>query len=234
MFIGSRKSDSAPSRGLGSSVAKYRRLLVACLAGLTALLTLTALAPEPIETQPTLVVARALPSGHTLAADDLTVAQWPSGFSVAAYTSPDEVIGKLTMGPIEAGEPVTKSRLVDVNLLASAGSLEADSVAAPVRLADAEQTALVRPGDRVDIIAARAIERDEQSAEVIAADAIVLTVPAREQGGVGGSLLAGGGAGGLDSKDMIVVAVSAVAATDIAAASTRSQLSIVLKPHHSP
>ncbi|MFC9296058.1 hypothetical protein ACFTWH_12850 [Streptomyces sp. NPDC057011] len=59
-------------------------------------------------------------------------------------------------------------------------------VSAPVRIADAATVRLLRPGDRVDVVAA---ERDGPP-EVVAAGARVAEVPAPEQGvGDGGALV---------------------------------------------
>ncbi|MFJ3975229.1 hypothetical protein [Streptomyces sp. NPDC090021] len=59
-------------------------------------------------------------------------------------------------------------------------------VSAPVRIADAETVRLLRPGDRVDVVAA---ER-AQPPRVLAAGARVAEVPAPEKGvGDGGALV---------------------------------------------
>jgi Flp pilus assembly protein CpaB len=61
------------------------------------------------------------------------------------------VVGQIVAGPMRRGEPVTDARLLGRGL--TAGLSPPESVAVPVRLADAQTAALVRPGDRVDLLA---------------------------------------------------------------------------------
>jgi len=141
---------------------------------------------------------------------------------------------------LASGELVSESRLVGPGLLEIANiasTTESGSiVAAPVRLADPGQASLVRPGDLVDVLAARAIDGGGQLATLVAADAIVITVPGDEQASDGSGLMsAGDGAGSsFDGGQLIVLAVDESTATDLAAAATRSQLSVVLKGRSRP
>ncbi len=215
----------------------HRPLLAAVLAGAAAVLTISAVRPAPPPTTQILVTSRSLPAGHTISDGDTTTADWPTAIGEPLNTAdPSQVTGRITAGPLAAGEPVTTNRLVGPGLLQQTDSVAADGrsgiyVAAPVRLADAGQTALIRPGDVVDVLAARATDGGGQSAEQVAVDARVITVASRSEGDTG--LLPHGGGQDSDSSEpgsMIVLSVSEQTATDLAAAATRSRLSIVLKP----
>ena len=85
------------------------------------------------------------------------------------------------------GNMITDLRLVGAPL---AGQYGPDVVAAPVRLADADAVSLLRPGDRVDVIAAGSGSPEPDGdtpasgggvgvvATVLAADVPVVTIPA--------------------------------------------------------
>lgn len=112
-------------------------------------------------------------------------------------------------------------------------------VAATVRLADPGEVALLKPGDLVDILAARAGGIAEEtgagqaagSARVIAEKVRVVVVPDTASGG-DASLFGGpsrSSDGGLDSGSMIVLGVDRPTATALAAAATRSRLSAIVR-----
>ncbi|WP_240108266.1 RcpC/CpaB family pilus assembly protein [Streptomyces sp. MUM 203J] len=94
-------------------------------------------------------------------------------------------------------------------------------VSAPVRIADAETVRLLKPGDRVDVIAAPPPAGPSPdggpSARVVATGARVARVPRAEPGG--GSV--GGGA-------LVVLTVPRATAAELAAASTTSRLAVTL------
>ena len=87
------------------------------------------------------------------------------------------LVGRVLAGAVRAGEPLTDARLVGPGLTAL---LPPDLVAAPVRLADLAVAALVRTGDRVDVLAALP---DAARAEVVAGGALVLAAPRARVGG---------------------------------------------------
>lgn len=233
MFIGNKSSQAGSQSNMPAFKRvfdRHRRLCAALIAGLAAFLTLTALSPKPTATVDVVVASHQIESGQRLAESDVKTVAWPAEFAQPAGGAVNDVVGKLSIGPIDESEPITRSRLVDSNVLDSLPN-SSGLVAAPIHLSDAEQTSLIRPGDRVDVIAAHSSDRDTQTAVVIAPDAIVLTIPAREKASAGGGLLDSGGAGSIDSKSLIIVAVPGQTATDLAAAGTHDQLSIVLKPN---
>lgn len=191
-------------------------------------MALSLLRPVEPATTAVLVAERQLPAGHRLTAADVRIAQWPSNIGQpSVLTDPDVVVGRMTAGPIGSGELVTDSRVLGPGYL----DMAAGAVAAPVRLADSGEANLVRTGDVVDVIAARAIDGGGQSAEPVAVNARVIAVATDDE--ASGSLLgagSGGGALGEGSGNLVVLAVSEDTATDLAAAATRSRLSLVMRP----
>ncbi|WP_406000307.1 hypothetical protein [Streptomyces sp. NBC_00829] len=92
----------------------------------------------------------------------------------------------------------------------------AEMVSAPVRIADAATVRLLRPGDRVDVIAAGGAPSGEASdARVVAAGARVTAVPeTRGQAGDGGAL--------------VVVSVPRATAAVLAGAGATSRLAVTV------
>ncbi|MDX3076116.1 hypothetical protein [Streptomyces sp. MI02-7b] len=92
-----------------------------------------------------------------------------------------------------------------------------DTVRAPVRIADAQAVRLVRPGDRVDVMAA---------ARIVTRAAPVVAVP-RESDGFSAGLgadTAGGGSGAL-----IVLSVPRATAAALSGAAAQTPLSLALR-----
>jgi hypothetical protein len=94
-------------------------------------------------------------------------------------------------------------------------SIDHGLVASPVRLADADVATLLHPGSLVDVLAA-----DGKGNAFVVADAVeVITIPTNENSSLGPT-----GFGGA----LVVLAVSATEATELAATSAVGPLSIVL------
>jgi pilus assembly protein CpaB len=128
-----------------------RRLLAAGLAAGAVALGLGVVAPAPPPTTPVVVAAGDLPGGGVLEAADLAVRRFPPGAVPAgAARTTARWVGRALAAPVRAGEPLTDARVVGPGMLAGYGSA---TVAAPVRIADADSVGLVRVGDRVDVIA---------------------------------------------------------------------------------
>ena len=128
-----------------------------------------------------LVTTRDLSPGTELTADDIrletrTAATIPDG----SRTDVDSVVGATLAGPARRGEVVTDVRLLGPRLAESAAGPNARIVALP--LADAALVDLVRPGDIVDIVAAPASADPGTEARLIATDAVVVLVSAKENG----------------------------------------------------
>jgi Flp pilus assembly protein CpaB len=216
------------------------------LAGLSVLLALSALRPAPGRpgavgpTVSVLVAGHDLAAGVTLRESDVRVGSYPAGLVPDGALRPtDAVAGRRLVLPARSGEALTDVRFVSNGLLDQLSG--PGSVAAPVRIADAGEVALVRPGDRVDVLASAASGtsgtsaisptsgasassaaggqfRDvAQTAVPVASGAVVLSVPTSTA-----SSAADGG--------LVVLAVPAETARALAGAASSDRLSLVLRP----
>ena len=105
-----------------------------------------------------------------------------------------------------AGEPVTDVRLVGAGL----ATAHPDLTVMPVRLPDAGVVELLRPGDRLDLMAA---DPGNGRATALAHDVLVLAVPAATDAGD-----AGGGSAAPPGR-LVVLGISPSAADDVGLAS---------------
>ncbi|MGH8824135.1 MAG: Flp pilus assembly protein CpaB [Jiangellaceae bacterium] len=200
-------------RRLGRTVGWHRRLLAAGLAAGAVALALQAAEPRPVPTLPVLTAALDLPGGATLGPADVRVVDVPSAaVGAGVLGSPDAAVGRVLAGPVRSGEPLTDVRLVGPSLLAGWGD---DLVATPVRVADPGVVGLIRPGDRVDLLAAPASGGGE--ATVVAGRVPVLAVPVRPDQGV------------LAEGALVVVAATVGQAAALAQAAVSSRLSVALR-----
>jgi Flp pilus assembly protein CpaB len=155
---------------LQRAVAARRQLVSALLAGLAVLAALSAVRPAAPPSVDVLAAARDLAAGSALALPDLRTVALPRAAVPAGALRPGAaVLGRLVAGPVRQGEPLTDVRLLGPALLAAVGRAAdraTDMVAVPVRFADAGAAALLRPGDRIDVLAAP----DPTSSGLAAAD----------------------------------------------------------------
>ena len=190
-----------------SPVLVARRVAAALL---TAVALVLALRPAPApassgkpDAVDVAVFARDLPAGTVLTAADLTVARYPpAAVPAGAEGEPAPLVRRVLAGSVRAREPVTDARLVGPGLTAL---LPDGQVAAPVRLADLSVAALVRTGDRVDVLAT---SPDATAAEVVAGDALVLATSATADDPGAGLLVLG-----VDAGTAARLAAAATAAT---------------------
>jgi len=200
---------SHPLRALARAVSWHRRPLAAVAAALAVLTGLTAALPEPPPEQTVLVAAHEVTGGAVLSAADLErralrLADVPSG----ALDAPEQAVGRAVSAPVAEGQVLTSLALVAPRAGPTSGR-----VVAPVRLADADVVALLRPGDVVDLVGT-----DEQGggAAVVARGARVVTVPRVEHEP------AAGNTGGL-----VLVEVATGAATDLAQAAVAGPVTLI-------
>ncbi|SDF13319.1 Flp pilus assembly protein CpaB [Blastococcus fimeti] len=166
-----------------------------------------AAAPEAV---PVVIAARSLDAGRALGADDLALSNYPAATAPAGVVAdPDLLIGRVLAGAVRPGEPLTDARMVGPGLTAQ---LPEGQVAAPVRLADLAVAALVRTGDRVDVLATAP---GAAEAELLAS---------------GVRVLAAGGSGEDPAAGLLLVAVDTPTAARLAAAATSSTLTVSLPP----
>lgn len=218
-----RSSGVLPLCALSPRWLTARRLAAALLAAGALLLAVT----PPTTThgnsveQPqsrVLVAARDLAAGNAIRPNDLapaerTTAQLPDG----VLTSAAAVVGRVVTGSVRRGEVITDRRLLGPGLSASLGP---GLVASPVRLVDLEVTALLRPGDRIDVLAAT---EGAATASVVAASALVLAIPLADPDG-------SEGAQGAGPIGLVVVAVDRETAARLAASAASSALTATLLP----
>ena len=199
-----------PLRRLRRLVLARRRPLAAVCAALAVAVALQANAAPPPPRTWVLTAARDLAPGVTVSAEDLTAVAFDPASVPVGVLSRAEAVGRTTVGPVRAGEPLTDVRLLDDGLLARYPG----AVVAPVRIGDAASVDLLRVGDRVTVLAA-----DPQSrapAETVAEAVPVVAVPRR------------GSDAGLGSGALVVVAVDPQTARALAGAGVSAFLSIVL------
>lgn len=197
-----------------------RRLAAALLAAGALVLALAPATPPPataVEEHLTavLVAARDLPAGLSIGPGDLRPEQRTSDQLPEGALSPGaDVVGRVVTGSVRRSEVITDLRLLGPGLSASLG---AGVVASPIRLVDLDVAALLRPGDRIDVLAAT---DDASTAVVVAAGVVVLAVPLAESE---------------DSEraqplGLVVVAVDQETAGRLAAATASSTLTATLLP----
>lgn len=195
-------------------------MLIAALLSAGALILAVAAPSAPTESgrqteTEVLVAIRDLAAGLTIAGSDVgraqrTTSQLPDG----ALTSESDAVGRVVSSSVRRGEVITDRRVLGPGLSAGLGS---GMVASPVRLVDLEVTALLRPGDRVDILAA---SDGASIAAVIAAHVLVLAVPSASS--EAGSMA--------QPLGLVVVAVDQETAGRLAAAAASSALTATLLP----
>ncbi len=218
------------SGSLAARVRRHRRTLAAMAAGLAVLTLGLALRPAPPAVTEMVVVAADLPAGHRLELGDLALAPMPAAVALPGQAAdPESLVGQVLAAPLLRGEPLTTSRLV-----ASWGpaDLPSGAVPQPVRFADAEATRWLTAGQRIDVLAARALGEEslgaptESLARVIARSATVLVLPGRE--GDAGTLSPSSTTSGQGPP--VLLAVSPAEALAIAGAEATSRLSYRLEP----
>ncbi len=168
-----------PPRWAAWSWRYGRRVRWAAAVGLLllALAAATGTEAEPARV-PVTVAARDVASGVMLTADDLTVVHW--GVALDS-PSPDQAAGAITRGPVAAGEPITRSRLVP----GGAVTTPEGTLVVPLTLADDRVAALLNSGDRVDVLVTPD-SLHEGEPRTVASDVEVLGVPAAEAGAFAG------------------------------------------------
>lgn len=203
-----------------------RRLSAVVLAALAAVL---ALRGDPSTHRLSVVVAaRELTPGRTLTADDLRRTDLPAEVVPAgAVTDPAQLVGATSTGAVHTGEILTDLRIVSPRLaVAATGAPDARIV--PMRLADNAVTAILRPGDRVDVVAAdapppearSATDSRAPSARTLAGDAAVVLVS-------GTSAMSTGTRTPSAAERVVLLALDPEHAATVAAASLHTALTVV-------
>lgn len=184
-------------RTLRRHVLARRRPLAAGCAAVAVLVGLRVGAGPPPATVAVPVAARDLPAGAVVGPTDLTTAAFARGTEPSGL--PDDPVGRVLASPVVAGEPVTSVRLVGEGL----ADAHPDLTVMPVRLPDAGVVSLLRPGDRIDLMAA---DPGSGEAAPLADDVLVLAVPADDDATSDSSAPPG---------RLVVLAISPAAAPDV-------------------
>jgi len=151
---------------------RHRRLLAATAAGLAVYFALSSVTATP-EGRAVVVAGRDLDSGTRLRASDVRATSLPRAVVPAgAAAEVRDVLGRTTSGALRLGEVLTDRRTVGAGALDGFGP---DRVLSVVRVTDPGVLALLRPGDRVDVVAVSG--DDSPKASRVARGAIVVTVP---------------------------------------------------------
>lgn len=176
------------------------------------------LRPPAPATVAVVVLTRDVPAGAALAETDVHSVRLPRELVAARMLrAPAEVVGQRLAVGLPAGFPLAEEVLVGPGLATGTAPGE---VVVPVRLADAAVAGTLRPGDRVDLLAATAdAAASAGGAEVVAAGALVVAL----EPGSGGGLL-----GGEEPASLVFVAVPRAAAPDVVGASAWAPLRVVL------
>lgn len=154
-----------------------RRPVVAALLTFAVVLALSAIVGRHSPTTSVVVMARDVAAGTSLTSDDVTLAELADELVPStAVKNVDDVIGRVTTGPLAQHEVLTSTKVVSAN---SAGSM-----AVPIRLADPRVAALLRPGDVVDVVASLSGDGQVRPAQLLAAGVRVVTVQSDREAGL--------------------------------------------------
>lgn len=171
-----RERTRALLRPVRRVVLGRRRLLAAACVGVAVLAGVRATAAPPPATVDVPVLARDVPAGTVLRADDVVTAAWSPGTEPPGLVA--DAAGRTVATAVARGEPLTGTRLVSADLVRGADGLSA----MPVRFPDSAMAALLRVGDRIDVVA---VDPQGGAPSVVARGVRVLALPAAPAGGVG-------------------------------------------------
>lgn len=153
-------------------ILRHRRLLAATATGLAVYFALAAVTAEP-DGRAVVLASRDLDSGTRLRSSDIRPTSLPrAAVPSGAAANVRDVVGRTTSGALRSGEVLTDRRTVRAGPLDGFGP---DRVLSVVRVTDPSVLALLRPGDRVDVVAVSG--DDSPQASRVARGAIVVTVP---------------------------------------------------------
>ncbi|WP_406283774.1 SAF domain-containing protein [Embleya sp. NBC_00896] len=165
-------------------LARHRRGVAALSAAVAVIALIVAIRPEPPPTTRILVAARDLPAGSTPGPADVTLVDIPTALRPAGVLrAVRQTEGVALTGPVRRGEPLT-----DVRVVRPGAAPDAGTVALPARFADADAVAVLRPGDRIDVLAAPPPEHPGP-ARLVVAGAVVVARPAATAASTGALLI---------------------------------------------
>jgi Flp pilus assembly protein CpaB len=184
-----------------------RRWLAAVCVGLAVAAGLNAVTAPPAPTVSVLAAARDLPAGTVVAAEDLIGVRLPPHALPVGLV--DDPTGRMLASPLRRGEQVTDARLVGQSLLSGYPGV----TAVPVRLPDPGVLALLRVGDRIDLLAT---DPEGGGTRIVAHEAVVIAIPSTEVNAT---------ASGLPGA-LVVIGTTPAQAGQVADSAVRSYLSV--------
>jgi pilus assembly protein CpaB len=137
---------------------------------------------KPMATQTIVVAKRPLRFGSELSAAMLEETPWPQqALPAGAFHKIGEILSggrRVVLSPIEANEPVLAVKITGAGERATLSALVKKGMkAVTIRVNDVEGVGgFVLPGDRVDVVLTRQIEKGSATTEVVLQDARVLAV----------------------------------------------------------
>lgn len=182
---------------------RARRPVAALCAGLAVLLAVERLRPPDPPTVEVAVAARDLAPGTALDEHDVELRRVPESLAPEPLREGAvDLVGRRTAVAVPEGLPIAAALLADESATGPPGT-----VVVPVRFADAGVAGVLRPGMRVDVVAAAVVEGAEPVR--LASGAVVLSgtgdgTPVDEDAGAGGGGLLGGGEGAEDDVPVLL------------------------------
>lgn len=176
---GAPRSSRHPWRSLLRAASWHRRPLAVLAAVATVLSGLAATVPPGPPTTTVVRTRVALAAGTLLGPEHVETVPMARSAVPDQALDAEAVAGQRLAGPVSARQVLTAPSLLSERSLRPPGR-----VLAPVRVADAEVVALLRPGEEVDVLAA---ETQTGRSSTVAAGARVVAVPppTEEQRGAG-------------------------------------------------
>jgi pilus assembly protein CpaB len=138
---------------------------------------------KPVSTQKVVVAAIPFAFGTEITREHLREIDWPQGaVPRGAFGSMDEILDgktrRVALSGIEENEPILKTKLTGPGQRASLAAIIQDGMkAVTVRVNDVAGVAgFVLPGERVDILLTRSLEREDAYADVLLQNVKVLAI----------------------------------------------------------
>lgn len=213
-------------RRLRRIVRRWRFALAAALFGLAVALTVHVLRPPPPPTVDVAVTARPVSAGTELTRDDLVLRTIATDLvPPGALHTVRDLLGRAAVVALPAGAPLHATLVSDASVSAAAPR---GTVVVPVRLSDDAVAALLRPGDRVDLLSGTTSATGQAGVpQYLARAALVLPVPAGREPESAGGLL---GPASEADRPVTLVAVDPEDAPELSAVSGWGSVTAVLVP----
>lgn len=137
---------------------------------------------KPLSTNTLVVAAQRLPFGVELAPEHLREVPWPAEtMPQGAFATINELLSagkRVVLAPVEPNEPVLAIKVTGPGQRATLSAIVGEGMkAVSVRVNDVEGVGgFVLPGDRVDVVLTRQLEKGNATTEVVLQNARVLAV----------------------------------------------------------